>query len=454
MNDTDKKIALVIASLSSFLTPFMGSATNVALPTIGKEFSLNAILLSWVATAYILTAAIFLIPFGKVADLYGRKRIFRYGIIIFTGSSLLAALAGNAFTLIACQVIQGIGSAMIFGTSIAIVTSVYPVGERGKVLGINVAAVYLGLSLGPFLGGLLTEHLGWRSIFLFNFPIGSLIILLTIWKLKGEWHGEREKFDLIGSVVYGLALVALMLGFSQLPRGPGVRLLLAGIFMILIFIRLEVKAASPLLDMRLFWHNMVFAFSNLAAVINYSATSAVGFLISLYLQYIKGMSPQVAGMVLMAQPVIMAAFSPLAGRLSDRIEPRIVASAGMGFSAVGLALLVFLNNNTSLSYIVAGLVVLGFGFALFSSPNTNAIMSSVEKRFYGVASATLGTMRLLGQMFSIGFAASLFSIYIGQAQITPENHHLFINSVRTAFIVFCILCFGGIFASLARGKLR
>lgn len=344
---------------------------------------------------------------------------------------------------------------MIFSTGVAILTSVFPAEERGKALGINVAAVYLGLSLGPFLGGLLTEHFGWRSIFVLNVPLGLIIIAFIFWKLKGEWaEAKGEKFDITGSVIYSLMLVATMYGFTQLPDISGVWLIVIGVVGLVGFVKWEMKVKSPVLNIGLFRNNTVFALSNLAALINYSATFAVGFLLSLYLQYIKGLSPQNAGLILVAAPVVQAVFSPLAGRLSDRIEPRIVASAGMGLTSVGLVLLTFLGEKTSLGFIVASLVVLGFGFALFSSPNTNAVMSSVEKRFYGVASGMLATMRQVGMTFSMGMAMLLFALYIGRVQITPEYYSLFLRSVNVAFVIFASLCFAGTFASLARGKIR
>ena len=416
---------------------------------------MNAVLLSWVATSYLLAAAMFLVPFGKIADIRGRKRVFVYGIVIYTLASLLSAISTSAGLLICFRILQGIGSAMIFGTGIAILTSVFPVGERGRALGINVAAVYLGLSLGPFLGGLLTQHFGWRSIFFVNVPLGLMIIAFVFWKLKGEWaEAKGEKFDFIGSIIYSLSLVAIMYGFSRLPAMWGGVLLLTGIIGILAFVLWEIRVESPVLNMNLFRNNTVFAFSNLAALINYCATSAVAFLLSLYLQNVRAFSPQTAGFVLVAQPIIMAIFSPFAGRLSDRIEPRIVASTGMGLTVVGLAFLIFLSKETPLTFIVASLTILGFGFALFSSPNTNAVMSSVERRFYGVASATLGTMRLTGQMLSMGIAMLIFAIYIGKAQITPADYLPFLTSIKPAFIIFAVLCFGGTFASLARGKVR
>jgi len=450
-----KRSALLVATLASFLTPFMVSSINIALPAIGGEFKMNAVLMSWVPTSYILAAAMFLVPFGRIADIYGRKRIFAYGMWIFTISSFLLAFSTSAGVLITLRVFQGFGSSMIFGTGMAILTSVFPAAERGRVLGINVAAVYLGLSLGPVFGGFLTYQLGWRSIFLVNVPLGIFVIYFVSTKLKNEWaEAQGEKFDLTGSLIYGAMLVALMYGFSLLPAGTGIAFIIAGVSGGVLFVLREMKAASPLLNMNLFFHNTTFAFSNLAALINYSATFAVTFLLSLYLQYIKSFTPQHAGMILISQPVVMAIFSPFAGRLSDKIEPRVVASFGMGLTAAGLILFTSLGRDTHVGFIITGLVLLGFGFALFSSPNTNAVMSSIDKRFYGVGSATLGTMRLTGQMLSMGIAMIVFALHIGSVRITPEYYPLFLTSMKTAFIIFAALCFGGIFASLARGKVR
>jgi EmrB/QacA subfamily drug resistance transporter len=450
-----KRSALLIATLASFLTPYMVSSMNIALPAIGREFHMSAVLMSWVPTSYLLAAAVFLVPFGRLADIFGRKRIFSYGMWIFTVSSLMLAFSPSSSVLIALRTLQGFGSAMIFGTGMAILTSVYPVGERGRVLGINVAAVYLGLSLGPVLGGFLTQQFGWRSIFLVNVPLGVLVLVLVAATLKREWaEAKGERFDLVGSIIYSLTLVALMFGLSLLPSWTGMACILLGMIGTAAFAVWETKTVNPLLNMDLFMHNTVFAFSNLAALINYSATFAVTFLMSLYLQYIKGFTPQHAGMILISQPLVMALFSPVSGRLSDTIEPRVVSSIGMGFTAAGLFLFTGLDRDTHLAFIIAGLVLLGFGFALFSSPNTNAVMSSIEKRSYGVGSATLGTMRLVGQMLSMGIAMVIFSFHIGGARITPEYYPQFLTSVKTAFIIFAVLCCGGIFASLARGKVR
>jgi EmrB/QacA subfamily drug resistance transporter len=433
----------------------MGSSINIALPAIGSEFSMDAISLSWVVSAYLLASAVFLLPIGRVADIYGRKKILLLGIIIFTVFSFLLAIATSSALIIALRALQGLGSAMIFGTGVAILTSAFPARERGRALGINVASVYLGLSLGPFLGGILTESFGWRSIFLINVPLGLIVVFMILWKLKGEWaEAQGEKFDFTGSIIYGISLISFMYGLSILPDLSAVWFLAIGVLCLLAFIWWEMKSSSPILNLNLIRRNMVFAFSNIAALINYSATFAVAFLLSLYLQYTQGMSAQTAGIILIAQPIVMAIVSPLAGRLSDKIQPRIIASLGMALTAAGLLYFSFIDADTTIAVIILGLVIVGLGLALFSSPNTNAIMSSVENKYYGVSSAILSTMRMVGNILSMGIVTVLFAVFIGRVEITPEYYAPFLDSMKVTFVVFAVLCFLGIFASLARGRLR
>lgn len=452
---TEKRSALIVAMLSSFFAPFMASSINVALPSIADEFEMDAVLLTWVATSYLLSAAVFMVPFGKLADIHGRKRIFILGMWVFGIASVLCAIAPSSWILIGARIIQGFGSAMVFGTSIALLTSVYPPQERGKVLGLTVAVTYVGLSFGPSFGGFLTGFLGWRSLFVFILPFTAAVITVASRRLKGEWADAKgETFDLGGSVIYALSLTGVILGFSFLPDLLGVTISLAGVAGMGVFVYWESGFRNPVLDMALFRRNKAFAFSNMAALINYSATFAVTFLMSLYLQYVKELTPEEAGLLLVAQPIVMAAFSPLAGRLSDVVEPRIISSIGMAISAVGLVLLSFMAEDTSIWVIIASLAVLGFGFALFSSPNMNAIMSSVEKKSYGVASSTVGTMRLVGQVLSMGIATLFISLYIGSTDLTHELAPEFLKSFQLSFTLFAAMCFVGVFASLARGKVR
>ncbi|GAB4323634.1 MAG: MFS transporter [Candidatus Sumerlaeia bacterium] len=449
-----RRAALIVATLTSFATPFMGSSINIALPSIGRDFALDAVTLSWVPTAYLLSAAALLLPFGRLGDIAGRKRVFTAGVWLFTVTAALSAAAPSGAWLIAARALQGVSSAMVFGTGVAILMSVYPVGERGRALGISVAAVYAGLSVGPPVGGFLTQQLGWRSVFWGTIPLG-VVVLGAVRRLEGEWAEARgERFDPAGSLCYSAAVVSLMLGLSWIPRASGVGLAGAGLAGLAAFVWRESRAESPILNVSLFRTNTVFAMSNLAALLNYSAIFAVGFLLSLYLQVVKGYSPQRAGLILVCQPILMALWSPGAGRLSDRIEPRLVASLGMGLITVALLALGRLGADSPVGYVVGSLIVLGTGMGLFSSPNTNAVMSSVERKFLGVASATLGTMRLTGQMLSMGLAMLIFSAVIGRAQITPAVQGPFVLAMRLAFYLFSVLCGVGIFASLSRGRVR
>jgi EmrB/QacA subfamily drug resistance transporter len=451
----NKHVTIWAASLSSFLGAFMGSSTNVALPSIGAEFNMGAISLSWIATAYLMTAAIFLVPFGKLADMFGRKKIFLWGMILYTVSSALIGFSSSGTMLILARALQGVSSAMIFATGMAIIISVFPMGERGKALGISVGAVYLGLSVGPLVGGLVTQSLGWRYLFWLNIPFGALISGLIAFGLHGDWiELEKSHFDYLGSITLGIALVLPIAGLSMLPSAVGIILVIIGLVGFIAFIMLERKSAEPLIQLDMFTKNRVFSFSSLAALINYSTTAGVSFLLSLYLQYIKGLSPREAGLVMVSQPIVQTIFAPIAGSLSDKIQPRTVASMGMGMTLAGMILLTFLGPTSSLIFIIICCAFLGFGIALFSSPNTNAIMSSVDKKYLGVASAIVGTMRLIGQMLSMGVVMLVFALIFGSVKITPEYYPYLVKSARIIFIIFAVFSFGGIFASLARGHMK
>ncbi|MBN2428308.1 MAG: MFS transporter [Deltaproteobacteria bacterium] len=457
MSDSGRsqKAVLVVATLTAFMMPFMMSALNLALPAIQKDFGLDAMLLNWVVSAYILAAAVSLVPSGKLADIYGRKKIFILGVLFFFLASLFVVFAKAVWWLIFWRVVQGVGGGMVMSTGMAMITSVFPLHERGKAIGLNVAAVYTGLSVGPVAGGFLTATFGWRSIFLVTVPLGVLAFFLSKKMIREDWAEARgESFDLVGSLLLGAAFVCFMYGLSLMPTWQGTVIVLFGILFLILFVRQELRTAFPVFEVRLFRDNRVFAFSGLAALINYGATSAVSFLLSLYLQYILGLGPQNAGLILLWQPVIMALLSPLAGRLSDRIEPRIIASCGMGLTALGLLQLVFLQQDTGKGFVVLALIFLGLGFALFSSPNMNAIMSSVEKRYYGVASGAVGSMRLSGNMLSMAVALVVFALFLGPDGITPQHYPSLLKAITTCFGLFALLCLVGIFFSFSRGDLR
>ena len=455
LDETTRKAALVAALASSFLSPFMVSLTNIGLPAIAADLRMDAVAMTLVAMAYVVPGAIFILPFGKMADIWGRKKVFLGGMIFFSVSTLVCAVSTSGRMLIAARCLQGLGSAMIYGNGIAILMSVFGAAERGRVLGLTLASVYCGLAVGPPVGGFLTQQWGWRSMF---YTAGFAGVSITAWvlaRLKGEWaEAGEERFDFVGAGLYCISLGVALYGFRLLPSGAGLLSLAIGIAGLAVFLKWEKRLDFPVLEWKVLRHNRVFALSNLAAFINYGATYAIGFLISLYLQYTKHLSPRTAGMILIAQPVVQAMFSPYAGRLSDRIDPRKVASVGMSCTVVGLIFFAFVAEHTPLWLVIGTLALHGLGFALFSSPNTNAIMSSVDKRLYGVASGVSSTMRLLGNSFSIGIAMLIFSLYVGQVQITPERYHAFLKSVRIIFVMFAILCGCGIFASLAPARRR
>lgn len=453
--EKEKRILLLVASLASFLVPYTVSSLNVALPAIGEAFSLDAVTLGWVTSAYLITAAICIVPFGKLADRYGRKRFFILGNILFAAGSLLAALSWAGWVIITARVIQAFGGAMVFSTSIAIVTAVFPPGERGRAIGIVTATVYAGLTLGPFISGVLVQNVGWPAIFLLNIPLAAIVIILTLLSIPQEWaEGGDRRFDLRGALLYGPALFGSIYGLTLLPSVSGILWMVIGLALFAAFIRQERRAPDPIIDPALFSKNPLFLYSNLAALINYAMVFAVGFLISLYLQYNRGIDPQAAGLILVVNPVVQMIVSPVSGQLSDSIEPRVLATAGMVITTSGLGILATTGPQTPVLFIIAGLAVLGFGYGLFSSPNTNAIMSSVDARYLGIASGMVSTSRAVGQMLSLAIVMLVFSAVIGTVQITPAVYPQLQESVTIIFSVFIVLGLFGTWASFTRGRIR
>lgn len=445
--------ALAVSMLSALFNSMGNSSVNVALPAIGREFAMNAAMLGWVATSMLLAASVFVVPFGKIADIYGRKKLMIIGTIVYTAASVLAALSDSTFTLLFSRVIQGLGASMIFGTGVAILTSVFPPEKRGWALGWNVSAVYLGLTAGPFVGGILTSYLGWRSVFWINLPLGLASLYFLFFMLKGEWaEAKGDKLDYVGSLILAVLITCIIYGLSKMPSYTAAALVGIGLVLLFVFVKYEEKHKNPVINIKLFEDNHVFAYSNLATLIHYSSAFAVSIMLSLYLQYIKGFDPRHAGLIMMAQPAVMFIIAPWAGKISDKVSPRIVASIGMAMTMTGLILFSFLRADTPLYYIIFCLIFIGAGFGLFSSPNTNAIMSSVERRYYGVASGIISTMRQGGQMTGMAIATMMLSLYVGKSQITPDKYGVFLTAVKAAFVVFSVLCFLGIFASLARKK--
>jgi len=463
-----RRTALIITITSGIILPFMGSSVNIVLPAMSKEFNLNAVQMGWVLTAFLVTSAAFLLPFGRLSDIVGRKKIFVIGITAYSIITLLIVvlpgklimltdielliggnaiiLPGNVIMLLALRALQGLSASMIFVTGVTILISVFPPSERGKVLGINAACVYLGVSMGPPLGGALAHYLSWRSVFIVTAIVTFFLSFYIPLKLKGEWADAKgEDFDIKGSVIYVLSFSAVFIGFSLIPKTSGFILAPAGLIALMAFIAYENKKPFPILRTAIFTKNKTFTMATTSALINYSATFGVAFLISLYLQIMKGFTALHAGQIMLVQPVLQTICSLLAGRLADKKDPQNIASAGMAITAAGLIMLIFVQSDTSLLYVMAALGVLGIGFGVFSSSNTTAAMNSAEKKYFGVASSLLSTMRLMGQIISMGIARIVFTLIIKGAPVTVENSPMFFSSMRVILVTFAFLCFIGIF---------
>ncbi len=447
-----RRFILILVTIATFLNPFTGSAINLALPAIGVEFSADAATLAWISSAYLLSSVIFLLPAGRLGDSRGRVTVFMIGIVVYTAGSLLTIFTPTIGLLLVFRFVQGMGGAMIYANSVALITHLYPPGERGYAIGLNTTAVYAGLSLGPFLGGALTQFLGWRSIF-----IVTALLAVPVLSYAGKFPAflnERqcERFDVAGLVLSSALIFCLFLGLASATTAAGAVLLAASLLLGAAFFRVERRQQSPLLPVSLLEKNRVFAASNGAALINYSATFAVGFLLSLYLQYIRGYEPVAAGTLLLVQPIIQVFVAPVAGRLADRVQPGHVASVGMGLSAAALLGFSMLCETTPIAVILALLVLLGVGLGLFSSPNTTAIMGCVEKQFFGSASAMVAMMRSLGMMLSMGAVLVVFAVIMGSTTVTPAIFPEFLTSVRLIFLAFAVLSGFGVILSLRRNS--
>ena len=445
---------LFVVSAVQFLTPFMLSAVGVALPVIGREFAASAVQLGLVETVYIFAFSLFLIPAGRLGDIHGRKRIFTIGIVAFTAATVLISLAFSIESFIVFRFFQGFGGAMISGTRVAILSSVFPAARRGRAMGVIVGCIYLGLSLGPVLSGFMVTHLGWRWIFYLGVLVELLCLLLTVLKLKGEWADARgERFDFAGTVLFIVSLFCLIYGtLNQKEGGIYLVLIASGTLGLLMFLAFEYRSSSPILDVGLLIHNRVFAFSNLATLINYAASYGIAFFFSLYLQVVRGYSPEGAGFILIIQPVVQTVLSPFFGRLADRVSPAGLATSGMAVCALGLGLASQFDAETPIQAIMGMLALMGVGFSIFSSPNTTTVMGSVEPKRYGIASSFLATMRTMGMLCSMTIITMVFNQIMGNRPVSAQSQPSFLASMHFCFLIFCVLCVAGVFCSLVRVK--
>ena len=454
----EKTNTVLVSVVTAFITTFMGSALNLSVPSIGEEFHASASQVGWTVTVYMLACTALAVPFGRVADTADRKRILASGIFLFCAGSGLAVFSRSLPSLLVFRLTQGVGASMIFSTNIAILAAAFDEKERGRVLGYATCATYAGLSAGPVIGGILNQHFGWRAIFLVSASISAVAFCGAVLKLpkgSGMEYASSEKVkpvaDYAGNILFVMSMVMSMYGLSAFKNtvlAPFI--LVAGLFLFIIFIRAEKRVANPVVDIRMLCSNLPFTLSCFAATVNYGSNFAISYLMSIYLQLVKGMSSQWTGIVLAVGTVIMAILSPLVGRLSDRVSPNRISAAGMAFCAVALGLFTFIGKDSSLTQTIITLALSGVGFALFSTPNTNAVMSCVKKEDYGTASSILSTMRSLGHTASMSAVTAISGIYMGSDSMGEAPQEMLMKTLHVSFAIFTFLCILGIFMAAKR----
>ncbi|MDR2300899.1 MAG: MFS transporter [Deltaproteobacteria bacterium] len=426
---------------------------NVALPAMGSEFNLTAFRLGWVSLATLLVMAISSAPTARLSDLVGRHRIAVFGMVTTMVAALIGALSYSYVSLMVSRALLGLGLVSYFTTITTMVAAEYPAEERGRVLGLTISAVYIGLSLGPMIVGMLVQYLGWRSLFWFTL-IGNVPPLILLLMVEPDLPPTPdEKLDWIGILLWVLTLGLGFTGLASLKQTFAIPMLTIGVAMAVLFFLRSLKSKNPILDMRLFFDSRSFSFSSLAAYISYLSSFSISFLMSLYLQYAKGLSPSKAGLYLMAQPVIQAMLTPISGRLSDSMAPWRLASKGI--ATIMVAILIFaltLSSVTPDLLLIVTMAMTGVGFAFFSAPNTNAIMSAVPPKRLGQASGVITVTRLCGQITSMAVTTLVFGLVIGSGVITAEKSPELIRACVIIFWIFAPVCLVGVLASLTGGK--
>ena len=447
-----KNLILLICTVLSFFTVFAVNAVMVVVPSIASEFHMSNIVQNWIIIIFLLVVAVLSIPAGQISGKFGLKKVTILSIILFIIISIVTVMVKSSWQFLACRFILGISLSFINVTSMAMVVSAFAPEERGKALGINITGVYIGLSLSPVLGGILNYNLGWRSVVLFGVPFLFVILALLLTKIDDEWITfENVPLDIKGYFAYGIGMVLFMYGFTILNTLSGVILTILGIIILIVFGVIELKQTHPSFDVR-FFKNRKFLSSNFASLSAYLATFAVTTILNYHLQYIKGFDSQSAGMILLVAPLCQVVLAPIAGRLSDKFVPQILAAIGMALGTISLFLFSFLGSETPLEFLIVSMIIYGVGFGLFSPPNTNVIMSSVPPKDTSVASAAVATMRTVGQAMSMGILTLVFAFVMGDVPIVEQYYPLLISSCQMTCLVCVVLCIASVFASLVGMK--
>ncbi|GLS25450.1 MFS transporter [Marinibactrum halimedae] len=428
------------------------AAVNVALPSIAENLSASAQLISWIPTAFLLSNVAFMLPCSKLADNIGRKRVYIAGLLIVCLASTFAALTPSIEWLLFSRLIQGIGSAMIFGCGMAIITSVFPPNKRGLPLGLNSFCIYLGLALAPMVGGWCTEHLGWRSVFWLQIPASLAVIAIMI-SQKGEWTNPSQgRYDWKGTVLFGGWAFTFTVGLSGLPNMQYLIGMMLGLILLVWFIRHEADTENPLIRVGMFRESRVFSFSLIAAFLMYAAGYPVAFIVSLYLQYILAMSPIEAGQIMLLQAVAMMILAPFAGKLSDRWDSRWLATSGCAAATIGFFLLTLMNEKSGNTQIALAMILLGIGYGLFTTPNNNTVMSAVVQKEIGSAAASVNLARVSGNLISMGVVTMIVHWLMGDNLITPTQHSELEAATKISLSIATIWALSaGLFSAL-RGK--
>lgn len=449
-----ENIVLIISTVASFFTVFLSSAVMIAVPSLASEFAMNNIIQNWVTMIFFFVVAIFTIPVGQVSGKFGLKKSMVFGSILYIVGSAIAIFSVSSEMFLLCRIAQGIGVAFLNVASMAMVVSAFKPQDRGKAIGINVTGVYLATSLSPVIGGFLNHNFGWRSIFIITIPFLLVMLVLLITKVNKEWVTMAEvPLDIKGSIIYSIGVVLFIYGFTRLNETLGLILTVIGIIVLIGFVLVELREKYPVFDVK-FFKNPKFSSANFAALCAYLATFAVITIVNYHLQYIRGFDSQMAGLILLVAPLIQVIMSPISGRLSDKYNPQKLAATGMFFGALSLGMLSTLNNSTPLWFLVLAMIFHGLGFGIFSSPNTNAIMGSVPPKDTPVASASVATMRVIGQTMSMGMLTLVFAFIMGNVPMVEQYFPLLIKSSQTTCLICMCLCIASIFASLVGINVR
>lgn len=447
-------LTLISICVATFLMPLNMSSVNVALPAIAADLNVDAVLISWIPTMNLLGAIALQLPAGRIADMIGRKKVFLAGLLLFTLSSVAVILIDDIYWLLLMRLLQGIAGAMVFGTGMAIVSQVFAQHGRGMALGLTSTSVYLGLTCGPPIGGWLTEWWDWHAVFLAPLPLAVLCAVLVAIHVRETERQQDQHLDWVGSLLFIAASSLFFVGLSELPELLGGMLALGGLLLLAAFVYQQEHSPYPLIRLRRMVQNLVFFRSIQASFLMYAANYPLQFLLSLYLQYIRGLSPADAGQLMLLQAMMMAILAPLAGRLSDRLEPRILASLGCVFFAIGFVILALLDQDSGLSQVVIALLVMGTGFGLFSSPNNNGALSVVPHDKLSIASSLLNISRTLGNMLGMAVVVFLFNLFIGNAQLVPEQYPALMRLLEIAFMLCAGYALMAAWRSWSRGKVR